>query len=146
MRTVIQRVNGASVSVDGKLVSGFDSKGIMALVGVTEDDTEQDAEFIAKKIAQLRIMDDEQSLTDLNLPVMVISQFTLYANAYKGRRPSWIRAAKSEVAQPLVEKVAQILRNTYKLQVHEGIFGADMQVSITNDGPVTIFLDTHNKI
>lgn len=141
MRAVLQRVDGASVSVDGEKISGFTSKGIMVLLGITDTDTDVEVEFIARKIAELRIMDDEKSVLDLGLPVMVISQFTLYGDARKGRRPSWIKAAKGDVAEPLVDKVVLALRNM-GLQVHEGRFGADMQVSIVNDGPFTILLDT----
>ncbi len=141
MRAVLQRVDGASVSVAGEQISGFTSKGIMVLLGITDNDTDVEVEFIARKIADLRIMDDEKSVLDLGLPVMVISQFTLYGDARKGRRPTWIKAAKGDIAEPLVAKVVLALQNM-GIEVHEGRFGADMQVSIVNDGPFTILLDT----
>lgn len=141
MRAVLQRVHGASVSVAGEKISGFDSKGIMVLLGITDSDTDKEVEFISRKIADLRIMEDEKSVLELGLPVMVVSQFTLYGDARKGRRPTWIRAAKGDIAQPLVDKVVVALREM-GLEVHEGRFGADMQVAIVNDGPFTILLDT----
>lgn len=141
MRAVLQRVHGASVSVAGEKISGFDSKGIMVLLGITDSDTDKEVEFISRKVADLRIMEDEKSVLELGLPVMVVSQFTLYGDARKGRRPTWIRAAKGDIAQPLVDKVVVALRGM-GLEVHEGRFGADMQVAIVNDGPFTILLDT----
>ena len=145
MRAVIQRVTSASVTVDGATVGALDladgAQGLVALIGVTHDDTVDDAVRIADKIWKLRILDDESSAGDVGAPVLVISQFTLYANTAKGRRPSWNAAAPRPVAEPLVDTVTDELRRL-GLTVATGEFGADMQVSLVNDGPVTIVLDT----
>jgi len=155
MRAVIQRANGAQVSVEGHVVGSFEGPGIVLLVGVTHDDDESTARALADKVYGLRIFEHhhaadlaclppsaprEVSARDLGLPVLVISQFTLYASTKKGRRPTWDAAAPGPVAEPLVESVAQALRDL-DAPVHTGRFGADMQVSFTNDGPVTIVLD-----
>jgi len=155
MRAVIQRANGAQVSVEGKVVGSFEGPGIVLLVGVTHDDDESRAQALADKVYGLRIFEHrhatdlaclppsaprEVSARDLGLPVLVISQFTLYASTKKGRRPTWDAAAPGPVAEPLVESVAQALRDL-GAPVHTGRFGADMQVTFTNDGPVTIVLD-----
>lgn len=141
MRGVVQRVSRASVSVEGRVVSSFDREGLVALVGVTHADTDADARTIARKIAELRILSDETSASDSGAPVIVISQFTLYADTRKGRRPSWNGAAPREVAEPLVEAVAAELRGR-GLQVGTGVFGAHMAVEFVNDGPVTVILDS----
>lgn len=141
MKAVIQKVNGASVSVDGEVVGAIEGQGLCVLVGVTHDDGPKEVETIARKIATLRILDDEKSATNLNAPILVISQFTLYGDARKGRRPTWQAAAPGEVAEPLVDAVVEELRNKYDLHVETGRFGAMMQVSLTNDGPVTILLE-----
>ncbi|MCL1898056.1 MAG: D-aminoacyl-tRNA deacylase [Micrococcales bacterium] len=141
MRAVIQRANGASVSVDGRQIGGFDGPGLVVLLGVTHDDAESQAQNMARKVAELRIMKDEQSASDLAAPVLLISQFTLYGSTKKGRRPSWVAAAPGPVAQPLVDRVAELLA-ARGLPVSQGEFGADMQVSLTNDGPVTVIVDT----
>lgn len=141
MRAVIQRVRGASVSVDGEVVGAITGQGLCVLVGVTHDDGPAQVETIARKIASLRILDEEKSATDVDAQVLVVSQFTLYGDARKGRRPTWQAAAPGGVAEPLVDAVVEQLRSEHGLHVETGVFGADMQVSLTNDGPVTILLE-----
>ena len=141
MRAVIQRVRGASVSVDGEVVGAITGQGLCVLVGVTPDDGPAQVETIARKIASLRILDEEKSATDVDVQVLVVSQFTLYGDARKGRRPTWQAAAPGGVAEPLVDAVVEQLRSKHGLHVETGVFGADMQVSLTNDGPVTILLE-----
>lgn len=141
MRAVIQRAIGAQVSVNGQPVGAFEGPGLVVLLGVTHNDGEAQAQKMARKIAELRVMRDESSAADLAAPVLLISQFTLYGNTKKGRRPSWVAAAPGPVAQPLVDRVASLLAE-YGLVVSQGLFGADMQVSLTNDGPVTVLVDT----
>lgn len=148
MRAVIQRVSQASVTVDGEVVGALDipdgEHGLVALIGVTHDDTADDAARLADKIWRLRILPgDERELAaaDLGAPLLVISQFTLYANTNKGRRPSWNAAAPGQVAEPLVDAVVAELRS-FGAAVATGRFGAHMQVSLVNDGPVTLILDT----
>jgi len=140
MRAVLQRASRASVVVDGVEVAAFDGQGIVALVGVTHEDTVASAEVIARKIADLRILDGEQSVVDAEAPVIVVSQFTLYADTRKGRRPTWNAAAPGPVAEPLVAAVVGALR-ARGLTVGTGVFGAHMDVSLVNDGPVTILLE-----
>ncbi|WP_129786088.1 D-aminoacyl-tRNA deacylase [Promicromonospora panici] len=140
MRAVLQRVTRASVVVDGEVVGAIDKPGILALVGVTHDDGAAQVETIARKIADLRILHDEQSVADVGAPVLVVSQFTLYGDARKGRRPTWNQAAPGPVAEPLVDAVVAALRGR-GLTVETGRFGADMQVELVNDGPVTILLE-----
>jgi len=140
MRAVVQRATAASVSVDGQVVGAIDRPGLVALVGVTHDDGPAEAETLARKIAELRILRDERSALDEDAPVLVISQFTLYADTRKGRRPSWSKAAPGPVAEPLVDAVAEGLRRR-GLEVATGVFGANMQVSLVNDGPVTLVLE-----
>ena len=140
MRAVLQRVTRASVTVDGEIVGAIDKPGVMALVGVTHDDGPAQVETIARKIADLRILHDEQSVADVGAPVLVVSQFTLYGDARKGRRPTWNQAAPGPVAEPLVDAVVAALRER-GLTVETGRFGADMQVELVNDGPVTILLE-----
>lgn len=140
MRAVLQRVDGAHVEVDGQIVGLIDGEGIMALVGVTHDDGPEQVELIARKIADLRILDGERSALDADAPILVVSQFTLYADVRKGRRPSWNQAAPGPVAEPLVQQVVEALR-TKGLTVQTGQFGAHMRVSLINDGPVTILLE-----
>jgi D-tyrosyl-tRNA(Tyr) deacylase len=137
---VVQRVSRASVSVDGDVVGAIDEPGLMVLVGVTHDDTPAQAARLAAKLWGLRVFDGEVSCSDLGAPLLVISQFTLYGDTRKGRRPSWIAAAPGPVAEPLVEEVAGALRRL-GARVETGRFGADMEVSLTNDGPVTLILD-----
>lgn len=146
MRVILQRVTHGSVTVDNE-ITGSIQQGFVALVGVTHDDTEDEAKLLAKKTANLRVFSDEAgrmnvSAKDAGGAILVVSQFTLYADARKGRRPSFIRAAKPEIAEPLVTKYAEYLKAQGIEQVEHGVFGADMHVEIHNDGPVTIILDT----
>jgi D-tyrosyl-tRNA(Tyr) deacylase len=140
VRTVIQRVSSASVAVDGAVV-GEIGAGLLVLVGVKVDDGVEQAHALASKIYTLRILDGELSAQDLGAPLLVISQFTLYADTRKGRRPSWNAAAPGPVAEPLVDAVVERLRQL-GASVSTGIFGAQMQVSLVNDGPFTLIVDT----
>ena len=140
MRAVLQRASRASVMVDGAEVAAFDTQGLVALVGVTHDDGPAQAALIARKIADLRILDGETSVAEAAAPVIVVSQFTLYADTRKGRRPTWNAAAPGERAQPLVEAVVAALRDR-GIAVSTGVFGAHMDVTLTNDGPMTILLE-----
>jgi D-tyrosyl-tRNA(Tyr) deacylase len=139
VRAVIQRVSSANVVVDGAVV-GEIGPGLMVLVGVKVDDTIEQARSLAAKIYPLRILEDEQSAQDLAAPLLVISQFTLYADTRKGRRPSWNAAAPGPVAEPLVDAVVARLREL-GAHVETGVFGAQMQVSLVNEGPFTIIVD-----
>lgn len=141
MRAVIQRVTEASVSVDGVVIGQITGPGLLVLIGVTHDDGAAEVEFISRKTAELRIFDNEKSATEIDAPILVVSQFTLYGSVKKGRRPSWVAAAPGPVAEPLVGAVVAALR-ARGLTVETGQFGAHMQVSLVNDGPVTILLDT----
>jgi D-tyrosyl-tRNA(Tyr) deacylase len=136
----VQRVSRASVAVDGNVVGEIDEPGLLVLVGVTHDDTPDLAAKLAAKLWGLRILDGEKSCSDVGAPLLVISQFTLYADLAKGRRPSWSAAAPGPVAEPLVSAVIQALRDG-GARVQTGVFGADMKVSLVNDGPVTIIVD-----
>lgn len=138
---MIQRALGAQVTVQGRRVAGFEGPGLVVLLAVTHDDAEGQAQTMARKIAELRIMREDQSAGDLRAPVLVVSQFTLYGHTKKGRRPSWSAAASSAVAEPLVSRVAQLLTER-GLPVGQGVFGADMQVELVGDGPVTVIVDT----
>ena len=140
VRAVLQRVTRATVEVDGEVVGEISRPGLVALVGVTHDDGPEQVERMARKIAELRILRDEQSLVDAAAPVLVVSQFTLYADTRKGRRPSWSAAAPGPVAEPLVEAVVASLR-ARGVEVATGRFGAMMSVSLTNDGPLTLVVD-----
>lgn len=140
MRAVVQRVASASVTVDGEVVGAIERPGLLVLVGVTHDDGPEQVATLARKIADLRILRDERSVSDVGAPVLVVSQFTLYADTRKGRRPSWGAAAPGPVAEPLVEAVVEALRGR-GIDVATGRFGADMQVSLVNDGPVTLVLE-----
>jgi len=141
MRAVLQRVTSASVTVDGVLVGAIDRPGLVVLVGVTHDDGPAQVEWLARKVADLRLLRDEQSVLDAGAAVLVVSQFTLYGDARKGRRPTWNAAAPGPVAEPVVEAVVAALRQK-GLEVETGTFGADMAVSLVNDGPVTLVLDS----
>ena len=144
MRAVVQRAVNASVQVDGVIVGSFTGPGLVILVGVTHGDSADIAQRLADKVRGLRIFEGsgspEQSIADLDLPVLVISQFTLYGDTRKGRRPTWEAAAPGHIAEPLVEAFIAALRAA-GTEVQTGVFGADMQVTLTNDGPVTILLE-----
>ena len=137
----MQRARGASVTVDGEVVGAFDGPGLVVLLGVTHDDDEQVADKLADKVWGLRILADEQSASDVGAPVLVVSQFTLYADVRKGRRPSWSAAAPGSVGEPLVDAFVEALRRR-GAHVETGRFGAMMDVALTNDGPVTIVVDS----
>jgi D-tyrosyl-tRNA(Tyr) deacylase len=141
MRAVVQRVSRAAVTVDGTTTGAIDGPGLVVLLGVTHSDTSDDAAALAAKIWQLRIMADEKSASDLGAGVLVVSQFTLYADTRKGRRPSWSAAAPGSVSEPLYEAFCTALRDL-GATVETGVFGGQMAVSLVNDGPVTILLDT----
>ena len=140
MRAVVQRVNQASVAVDGRVVGVIGEQGLLVLVGVTHQDTPQTAAKLAAKLWGLRILKGEKSCSDVGAPLLVISQFTLYAETNKGRRPTWQAAAPGSVAEPLVDAVVSSLRGL-GARVQTGVFGADMQVSLVNDGPVTLIVE-----
>lgn len=142
MRVLVQRVTSATVSVEGEVVGAIrpEGQGLLALVGVTHGDDAQTAAQLAEKLWRLRILDEEKSAADVGAPVLVVSQFTLYANTKKGRRPAWNAAAPGSVAEPIVAVFADALRNL-GAQVEAGIFGAHMQVELINDGPVTVLLE-----
>lgn len=149
MRAVIQRVQHASVTIDGKLKSQI-QKGFLVLLGIEDADTEEDKEWLARKIVALRVFDDEQGVMNRNIQdaggeILVVSQFTLMASYKKGNRPSWIRAARHEHAIPLYEAFTERLSQDLPGRIQTGEFGADMQVELLNDGPVTICMDTKNK-
>ena len=139
MRAVVQRVTQASVTVDGQVTGAIDGPGLLVLVGVTHDDTAGTAGKLARKLWGLRILDGEKSCEDLGAPLLVVSQFTLYADTAKGRRPSWQGAAPREIAEPLVDAFADALRGL-GASVQTGVFGAHMAVALVNDGPVTLIL------
>lgn len=148
MRAVVQRVKRASVSVDGELISKID-KGIMLLLGIEEHDEEKDLEYILKKVTKLRIFDDDEgvmnkSLLDYGLEILVVSQFTLYGDARKGNRPSYVRSAKFDDGIILYEKFIEELEKL-GVKVEKGKYGADMDVELINDGPVTILLDSSKE-
>jgi D-tyrosyl-tRNA(Tyr) deacylase len=140
MRAVLQRASRASVTVEGEVTASFDRQGLVALVGATHDDGPEQVETIARKIAELRILSGERSAADAGAPIIVVSQFTLYADVRKGRRPSWNGAAPGPVAEPLVDAVVEALR-ARGLEVGTGVFGAMMDVELVNDGPMTILLE-----
>jgi len=141
MRAVLQRVSRASVSVDGEVVGRLDAPGLVALVGVTHDDGTGQVAWLARKIRELRIMRDEQSVADLGAGVLVVSQFTLYGDARKGRRPTWLAAAPGPVSEPAYDAVCAELERL-GAHVERGRFGADMRVESVNDGPTTLVLDS----
>ncbi len=140
MRAVVQRVTQASVTADGQAVGEISEPGLLVLVGVTHDDTAEKAAKLAAKLWGLRILEGEKSCSDGSAPLLVISQFTLYADTRKGRRPTWQAAAPGPVAEPLVDALISSLRGL-GASVQTGVFGADMKVSLVNDGPVTIILE-----
>ncbi|WP_340157875.1 D-aminoacyl-tRNA deacylase [uncultured Maribacter sp.] len=149
MRTVIQRVTKASVTVNGEKISAIDG-GLLILVGIENTDAQDDIDWLTNKIANLRIFNDEdgimnKSLVDVNGDVIVVSQFTLHASTKKGNRPSYIKAARPDVAIPLYEAFIATLESKLGKKVGTGVFGADMKVELLNDGPVTIMIDTKDK-
>ena len=141
MRAVVQRVLSASVAVDGKDVGSIEGPGLLVLLGVTHPDGPEQVAWMARKVWELRIMRAEKSASDLSAPVLVVSQFTLYGDARKGRRPTWIAAAPGPVSEPVYEAFCDALRDL-GATVAEGEFGGDMRVSSVNDGPVTMILET----
>ena len=144
MRAVVQRAARASVQVAGETVAELPRPGLLALVGITHDDGPEQVAYIRRKISELRILPQERSALEAAAPVLLISQFPLYANTRKGRRPSWNGAAPGPVAEPLVEALAADLR-ARGIEVFTGVFGADMLVEFANNGPVTIILDTEAR-
>ena len=140
MRAVVQRVSQASVTVDQQVVGAISEPGLVVLVGVTHEDTPGKAAKLAAKLWGLRILEGEKSCSDVGAPLLIVSQFTLYASTDKGRRPTWQAAAPGPVAEPLVDAVVTSLR-ALGARVETGVFGADMKVSLTNDGPVTIIVE-----
>ncbi|WP_131742046.1 D-aminoacyl-tRNA deacylase [Actinomadura roseirufa] len=140
MRAVVQRVSQASVSVDGRVAGEIEGPGLMVLVGVTHDDDAEKARRLAAKLWGLRVLDGEKSCSDLDAPLLIVSQFTLYGDARKGRRPTWTAAAPGPVAEPLVDAVVAELRKL-GATVETGVFGADMKVALVNDGPITVIID-----
>ena len=149
MKLVIQRVKEASVTVDGELISSI-GHGLLVLVGVTEGDTEEDAAYLSAKCANMRIFDDEngvmnRSVIDVNGEILSVSQFTLLASTKKGNRPSYIHAAGHNLAVPMYELFCEQMQQLTGKEIKKGIFGADMNVALINDGPVTIIIDSKNK-
>lgn len=149
MRVVLQRVKEASVSIEGSIINSI-QKGMLLFIGVEEKDNQEDIEWLSAKICKLRIFNDTEGLMNLcikdtNGEILVISQFTLYASTKKGNRPSFIKAAKPEIAIPIYEKFIHQLETDLGRKIKTGKFAADMQIQIINDGPVTIIIDTKNK-
>lgn len=149
MKVVLQRVASASVTVEDKIVGAI-QKGILVLVGIEDADTQEDIDWLVTKITQLRIFGDDNgvmnlSVEEVNGDVLVVSQFTLHAATKKGNRPSYIKAARPDIAIPIYEKFVNTLENKLGKKVPTGIFGADMKVALLNDGPVTIIIDSKNK-
>ena len=149
MKVVLQRVSSASVTIDNKIVADI-QKGLLVLVGIEDADNQEDIDWLVGKIANLRIFDDVNhvmnlSVKDINGDIIVVSQFTLHASAKKGNRPSYLKASKPDVAIPLYENFVKRLELELGKKVQTGIFGADMKVSLLNDGPVTITIDSKNK-
>ena len=149
MRTVLQRVSKASVTVDGKVISSIEN-GLLVLLGIEDADNKDDIDWLTNKVLNLRIFNDEdgvmnRSVTDIDGDIIVVSQFTLHAQTKKGNRPSYIKAAKPDVAIPMYEAFVKVMEQRLGKKVGTGIFGADMKVELLNDGPVTITIDTKNK-
>jgi D-tyrosyl-tRNA(Tyr) deacylase len=149
MRTVIQRVQRASVKVNGSVVSNIE-QGYLILLGVEATDTEEDIQWLCRKVLGLRVFDDENGIMNRNIldvdgNIIVVSQFTLYASYKKGNRPSWLRAAGHDHAVPMYERFVEVLGEGLGRPVGTGVFGADMKIELVNDGPVTICMDTKNK-
>ncbi|MDR0750158.1 MAG: D-tyrosyl-tRNA(Tyr) deacylase [Tannerellaceae bacterium] len=149
MKTVIQRVKRASVTIDGNIKSKIDT-GLLVLIGIEDSDNQEDIDWLAKKIVYLRVFDDEhgimnRSLIEINGELMIVSQFTLHASVKKGNRPSYIRASKPDMAVPLYEAFCKKTEEITGKKVATGTFGANMQIELINDGPVTIIIDTKKK-
>ena len=149
MKAIIQRVKKATVSIEEKTHSSI-QHGLLILLGIEESDTQEDITWLSKKIAQLRIFSDENDLMNLSVidvkgEILVVSQFTLFASTKKGNRPSFIRSAKPEIAIPLYESFISSIQKLIPAPIQTGVFGADMQIELINDGPVTIIIDTKNK-
>lgn len=149
MRLLIQRVKRASVEIEGA-IKGAIGKGLLVLVGVTHEDTEEDLEYLAQKLVKLRIFDDEQGVMNLDVQqvdgeLLVVSQFTLLASTRKGNRPSYIAAAPEAVSRPMYERFVERMESLTGRKVATGEFGADMQIELVNDGPVTIWIDSKNR-
>ncbi len=149
MRLLIQRVSRASVEIEGT-VKGAIEKGFLVLVGVTHEDTEEDMEYLAQKLLKIRLFDDENGVMNLDLQqvggeLLIVSQFTLLASTRKGNRPSYIAAAPEAVSRPMYERFVQRMESLTGRKVQTGEFGADMQISLVNDGPVTIWIDSKNR-
>ena len=149
MKAIIQRVSQASVTIEGKKVSEI-SKGLLVLVGIEDTDSQEDIDWLSSKIVNLRIFGDENdvmnlSVKDIDGDIIVVSQFTLHASTKKGNRPSYIKASKPDIAIPLYENFVRQVESDLEKRIQTGEFGADMKVSLLNDGPVTIIIDTKNK-
>ena len=149
MKVVLQRVSQASVTVDNQITADI-KKGLLVLVGIEDADTQEDIDWLAGKIIKMRIFGDENdvmncSVQDVDGEIIVVSQFTLHASTKKGNRPSYIKASKPEFAIPMYENFVKTLEKEFDKKVQTGIFGADMKVSLLNDGPVTILIDSKNK-
>lgn len=149
MRTLIQRVKRASVTIDGELISLIDN-GLLVFIGIGEEDNGEDIAWLTKKIANIRLFDDEagvmnRSVLDIDGEVLAVSQFTLMASTKKGNRPSYIKAAKPDISVPLYEEFCNEMEIALNKPVKRGVFGADMKVELLNDGPVTIFIDSKNR-
>lgn len=149
MRAVIQKVTRAVLRIDGRIYSET-GEGLMVLLGIEDSDTEEDIEWLSGKIRRLRIFDDQNgvmnlSVEDVNGDLMIVSQFTLHASTKKGNRPSYLRAAKPEFSEPMYEKFVSSMQKGFPKEVKTGVFGADMQIELVNNGPTTIIIDTKNK-
>lgn len=149
MRVIIQRVSEAGITIRNHSTAAINT-GLLVLAGIENEDTEEDVDWVSKKIIQLRIFDDEQhvpnlSVKDINGEILLVSQFTLHALVKKGNRPSYIKAAKPEVAIPLYEQLISRLEHDLERKIQTGTFGADMKVSLVNDGPLTIWIDSKNR-
>ena len=149
MRVVIQRVSKASVTIDQQKVAAI-QKGVLVLLGIENSDTQEDIDWLVRKIINLRIFNDENQVMNLSLQdvygdVILVSQFTLHASTKKGNRPSYIKAAKPDIAIPLYENFIRSLENALQKPIQTGVFGADMKVELLNDGPVTILIDSKNR-
>ena len=149
MRILIQRVKKASVTIEGKLISLINN-GLLLFIGITEDDTQEDIQWLTKKVANIRLFDDENgvmnlSVIDIDGEILAVSQFTLMASTKKGNRPSYIKAARPEISVPLYEQFCTEMELAVNKPIKRGVFGADMKVELLNDGPVTIFIDSKNR-